>query len=164
MISEPTCVPGCGRIAGVIVLVAVLSATPGCGAFTTPRSVSPAVSVVAPGEVSLPATRGAMTLPVTVRLDNPTAQEIKLFAATPCAIFRWAVVTAKQGVQSKPNRLCAQVVVTDTLLPGRQVSQFYEIVLDADRYTAGGGYRLQYIFWGHTGHHDFTVEGIPDQY
>lgn len=143
---------------GVPVALALSVVTAGCAAVT---AKSPAVSVIAPTEVALPAGKGAMTLQVIVRLHNPTKHGVKLFAPTPCAVFRWSVVAAAREVQAQPRRLCAQVVATDTLRPGREVADLYQLALDPDRYAAGERYRLNYQFWRHKGQHEFTVTAAP---
>ncbi len=159
MIFEQSDSHGYGRALLVALLMAVSASTTGCNAHTDRQPVAVEVSVVAPDAIRLPSARAVMKLPVTVRLSNHDAHKIDLSASTPCAVFRWVVMTAKREVvQSKPNRLCIQVVATDTLWPARPLEQFYEITLDADRYTAGNRYHLEYQFWNYAGHHDFTVK------
>ena len=117
---------------------------------------TPQVHLTAPDWVSLDET---MQLQIAVSLHSHDKGELEVTASTPCSVFRWAVVASETQsvVQTKPNYSCRQVVAYDVLFPGGQLTQTYEIKLDAAKYAAGQRYQLQYQFWGFSGIHDFVV-------
>lgn len=137
------------------------TATPTAQPAIQASTDSAQVSIAAPAVAALNL-RDELVLEVTVRLHNPTNQTLRLFAGTPCAVFRWAVASAGNTVQSKPNQLCAQVVATDALLPYSSTEQRHEIVLDRTRYQSGNPYTLRYQFWRHNGTHEFTLTDIAN--
>lgn len=97
-------------------------------------------------------------LPITLRLKNNNTKIIKLVESNPCAVFRWYIVNEQDRViQSKPNKLCVQILATTQLKPNEQFEKSYNIVLDSLNYVADSNYRLMYKFWKHSGYHDFKI-------
>jgi len=118
------------------------------------------VEVVAPTVIDLPNSRSAetMILSVTAQVRNHGKQPVRLFASTPCTIFRWSVWTEKdEPVQARPGGKCVQAIATATLSGAQQLQRSYELTLDPGLYVAGGRYVLLYKFWGYLGRHEFTV-------
>ena len=158
------CRRGYARMARNALLTAVLAGVVGCKTQDAqpPIDAQASVEIFAPDAIRLPAENQAagaiMKLPITIRLRNHRKRAIELRASTPCAVFRWQVVVAGEVVQLKPNRLCAQVVATDSLEPAQQLEQSYVLSLDPRRYIVGGRYRLVYTFWGYPDQHDFAVK------
>ena len=93
-------------------------------------------------------------------LKNISTAPIRLTAATPCAVFDWAVVTADTHavVQREPSVLCQQAIEEQVLLPNDTVSREYALPLDEARYKPGKRYALRYTFWNFWGEQVFTVE------
>lgn len=132
---------------------ALVVALASCG---SPGAVS--LKMVAPDRVSSHS-GSQMVLPVTAQLRNDRKESIKLMAGTPCAVFSWQVLSMDgEPVEAEPNRLCAQVVASQTLKSGEQTGSRYEILLTRNLYSSGRSYRLAYKFWGYPGEHIFIVK------
>lgn len=114
----------------------------------------PQLSIEAPAEV-VPGEE----MPLSLSLHNRTDTLLRVESGTPCTVFVWKILEAATGqlVQRKPIQVCVQMVATDTLLPGGQLSQSYSLQLDAAQYAVGGRYELHYSYWRFSGIHEFVV-------
>jgi hypothetical protein len=97
---------------------------------------------------------------VKVTLRNSTSKPATLVAPTACKIFRWQIFARSgdlmQSVIPKDN--CPQTEVSANLASGNAVEEFYSIVLEAHRYTAGEDYLVVYQYWGYEGEFQFKAE------
>jgi hypothetical protein len=97
---------------------------------------------------------------VKVSLRNNTSKTTVIVAPSACKIFRWQIF-ARSGdlVQNIiPEDTCPQREVSANLAPGNAVEEFYSIVLEPQRYTAGDDYLVQYQYWGYDGEFQFKAE------
>lgn len=97
---------------------------------------------------------------VKVKLRNNTAKSVVLKVGNACKIFRWHIYSRSgELMQAKTDEnVCPAVEAVAVLPSGKDVEEFYSILLVPARYTAGDDYQVRYWYWGYEGEFQFKAE------
>ena len=95
-----------------------------------------------------------------VKLKNNTSQTVTLNADSPCRVLQWVVLTsegefveARSGEETK----CADQAMHHTLVPEKELEEFYALILTPDRYATAGKYEAHVKYWGYKSVVPFSV-------
>ena len=95
-----------------------------------------------------------------VKLKNNTDQPVTLNADSPCKVLKWVVldsahelVEARGGKESE----CPDQPIQQTVEPGRELEEFYALILTPARYATAGKYEAHVKYWGYKDVVAFTV-------
>jgi hypothetical protein len=96
-----------------------------------------------------------------VKLKNNTNENVTLAADSPCKVLEWVVLTSgHEFVQARSGKEaeCPDQPIRQTLEPGKELEEFYALILGPERFETAGQYEAHVKYWGYKTQINFSVK------
>ncbi len=96
-----------------------------------------------------------------VKLKNNTNESVTLESASPCKVLEWVVLSsAHEFVQARSGKEaeCPDRIIHQTLEPGKELEEFYALILGPERFETAGQYEAHVKYWSYKAQVDFSVK------